>query len=361
MRSGTRGNKPVTMTQRIPYLILLLYVIMAVGCSTGREAFDPASKYSADQLHQDYLIFRGVLEESHPSLYWFTSKDSMDYYFDEGYLRIRDSMTEPEFRNILSYVANKIHCGHTSVKYSKKYSHYLDTVTQKMFPLSMKVWADSMAVVGNLNRRESVLRRGTIVTGINGYPFRQLTDTFSNYVSGDGYVTCGKYQVLSNRGMFGAMYRTVLGITDHFTVDYIDTAGLEKQTVITAYDPIADTALRSFTRSFRPTRDEVRTGVLNGARNMQIDTVLSSAYMTVNTFARGNHLRSFFKKSFREMRDRHIRYLVVDVRANGGGDAGLATMLTRYMAGKKFKLADSLYAVRRSSEYGKYIQLQPLY
>lgn len=349
------------MFKRIPYLILLLIVMLAVGCSTSKQAFDPGRKYPVQQLQQDYHVFRGLLEESHPSLYWFTSKDSMNYYFDQGYEAIKDSMTEPQFRNLLSFVANKIHCGHTSVKYSKKYTKYLDTVSLKMFPLSLKVWSDSMAVVSNLNRRDSVLTRGTIITGINGYPFRRLTDTFSNYVSGDGYVQCGKYQVLSNRGMFGALYRTVLGLSDRFTVDYIDTAGLQKETIVPVYDPGADTGLINFTRSFRAVRGDARSGFLNGARSLQVDTVLSSGYMTVNTFARGNQLRSFFKTSFRELKARHIHSLVIDVRSNGGGDAGLATMLTRYVAAKKFKLADSLYAVRRSSQYGKYIQLQPLY
>jgi len=331
------------MIQRIPYLILLLIVTLAIGCSSSRTAFDPNKKYPLPQLQQDYTVFREVLEESHPSLYWFTPKDSMGNYFKEGYNHIRDSMTEPEFRNILSFVANKIHCGHTAVKYSKKYSHYLDTVTLKIFPLSFKVWPDSMAVSGNLNRRDSILTRGTIVTGINGYHFRQLADTFSNYLSGDGFVLGGKYQVLSNRGMFGALYRNVLGLTDRFTVQYIDSAGLEKETVIPVYDPARDTALINFTKLFRkPAKEDSRNIVLNGSRNVQIDTMLSSAYMTVNTFARGNHLRSFFRRSFREIQKKHIRHLIIDVRSNGGGDAGIATMLTRYIANKKFKLADSL-------------------
>ncbi len=83
--------------------------------------------------------------------------------------------------------------------------------------------------------------------------------------------------------------------------------------------------------------------------------------MVLNTFSSGNHLRGFFRRSFREIKKREIKYLVVDVRNNGGGDAGNSTLLTKYSSKKKFKLADSLYTNRRSSRYGKHIELQPLY
>ena len=84
---------------------------------------------------------RTILEEHHPGLYWYTPKDSMDYYFHEGAAQLKDSMTEPEFRKVLTYVTSKINCGHTSVRSSKPYSKYLDTVRSKIFPLSMKIWS----------------------------------------------------------------------------------------------------------------------------------------------------------------------------------------------------------------------------
>src|SRR5690349_19004936 len=100
----------------------LAAVIILTGCSAGRQGsrtpFRPDKKYSPAELRADYSMFRNILEESHPSLYWYTSKDSMDYYFDQGYARLNDSMTEPEFRTLLAYVIAKVNCGHTSMRYS---------------------------------------------------------------------------------------------------------------------------------------------------------------------------------------------------------------------------------------------------
>lgn len=353
------------MRQRLPVFIVLLCTVMAIGCSSSRQSFQPVKKFPLVKLQADYRLFRNVLEESHPSLYWFTPKDSMDYYFDLGYRQLTDSMGETQFRNILSFVSSKIRCGHTTIKYSKKYSKYLDTLTQPMFPLALKVWGDTAAVLANLNRKDAILKRGTLITAIDGKPVTQITDSFFQYLAGDGHILSGKYQTLSNRGTFGNMYRNIYGLKDQFNITYLDSNGIEKQTMAPVYIPPPDTARTTTTarppRPPKPDREVPRPVVLRGSRNVQIDTTLLSAYMTVNTFTRGQGLKSFFRRTFRELRKRKIRHLVVDVRNNGGGDASNSTLLTRYLANQKFKLADSLYALRRSSKYGKHIELQPLY
>ena len=95
----------------------------------------------------------------------------LDYYFDAGISRITDSMTEPQFRTLLSYVISKINCGHTSIRYSKEYADYMDTCVAGSLPAgTCKIWDDTMLVYSNLNRRESMLNRGTVIRSINGMP-----------------------------------------------------------------------------------------------------------------------------------------------------------------------------------------------
>ena len=96
-------------------------------------AFRPDRKYAPEDLQKDYGVFRHVLESWHPSLYWYTSPDSMNYFFDEGSAALKDSMTEPQFRKVLSYVIAKVRCGHTSVSASQAYSRYLDTAKLQQF------------------------------------------------------------------------------------------------------------------------------------------------------------------------------------------------------------------------------------
>lgn len=344
----------------VQYGFLVLIAFLCTCCSSSKKTLHPNRKYPPEQLQKDYTLFRRILEESHPSLYWFTPKDSMDYYFDWGYRRIKDSMNERDFRMVMSYVITKIRCGHTSVRPSKKYIRYLDTAKLKLFPLSLKIWRDTMVVTWNLNQRDSVLRRGTIITAIEDRSTAQLIDTLLNYVTGDGYATVGKYQSLSNRGNFATLYRNVFGLPDTLQIQYLDSSGELRNTFLQSYDP-KDTIGKLRVNIREPGKRAIRQRELVASRNVQIDPSLGSAYMTVNTFSRGNRLKGFFKKSFRAIDRLKLQHLVIDVRANGGGDAGISTLLTQYLIDKKFKIADSLYTVKRSSQYRSYIKWQRIY
>ena len=75
------------------------------------------------------------MEKKHPSLYWYTPKDSMDYFFDEGYKAITDSMTELQFGwKILAPLTATIHCGHTSFSMSKGWNKFIKNKTHTFFP-----------------------------------------------------------------------------------------------------------------------------------------------------------------------------------------------------------------------------------
>src|SRR5579862_600633 len=352
--------------RRRPDLVLFIAAIslLCAACSGPRTAFDPAQKYALPQLQEDYSIFRNILEESHPGLYWYTSKDSMNYYFSQGFAALKDSMTEPQFRNILSYVITKVDCGHTTVRYSKRYTDYLDTANILLFPLGLKFWQDTMVVTANIDRHDSILRRGTVITSINGMTQRQLTDTLFDYMVTDGHSMTGKYQGLSNGFNFGSWYRNIFGLPNDISVRYLDVLGKENMTTIHPYNFRADTTRKMadiIIPHYHPSRRERKAQRQFAMRNLQVDTTGKTAFMTVNTFAHGNHLKKFFRSSFRLLKEQGIQNLIIDVRSNGGGDASNSTLLTRFIIDKKFKLADSLYAVTRGSKYNKYIDDSFLY
>ncbi|MEO6315114.1 MAG: S41 family peptidase [Chitinophagaceae bacterium] len=335
----------------------LAVCIFVTGCGSIKNSFNPNITYKKEQLQEDYRMFRNILEDAHPSLYWYASKDALDYFFDEGYKNIRDSMTEPQFRTLLSYVISKIDCGHTSVRFSKQYAKYIDTARLPQFPLGIKFWDDSAVIYTNNNRSDSVLTRGTIITAINNVPITTVRDSLFNFMVTDGYSIGHKYQSLSNLGTFGGLYQSVFGASDSFNIRYIDSNGVENNSVVKLFDIRKDSSFRSFLRTLPPlTKKQRRQNNRFSTRNIQVDSTGSTAYMTVSSFSDGNRLKSFFRNSFRVLKEKQVKNLVIDLRYNGGGNVALSTKLTQYMTDHPFKLADSLYAVRRLSKYEKHIK-----
>ena len=344
-------------------LWLLAAAILFTGCRAGRvSSFTPEKKYSLQQVQRDYGIYRYLLEQHHPGLYWYTPKEEMDHYLDLGWSQLKDSMTELQFRKVLIYVTAKINCGHTTVRSSKAWNKYSDTARLgKMFPLSMKVWEDAMVVTANLNRNDAVLKRGTVIRSVNGRNWKEISDSLMQFISGDGANRTGKYQTLSNRGYFGSLYTTVFGLSDKYTIGYLDSTGAERTVVVPVHDPAADTVGRG-TRVFRPSsvpkpsKKEFRQQRLNAIRLLKVDTVNHSAMMDLNSFGKNFGLRKFFRRSFHTLREMRISHLIIDVRSNGGGSVSNSTLLTRYLARGPFKVCDTLYAISRGGRYGRFIQ-----
>ena len=347
----------------LPVVYCLLSIVILSSCSVSKSSFSPSRKYSPEQLSKDYSIFRGALEESHPGVHWYRSKEEMDSYFAWGESQIKDSLEEEDFRKVLSYVISKINCGHTVVRSSKAFARYRDTSISKVFPLSLKIWhvassaeSDTVTIAANLIRKDTILTRGVVVKQINHQPVSTILDTLCQFISSDGYNKTHKFQSLSNRGGFGSAFTSLYGLKENYFINYVGDDGSEKSAVIQSYNPRADTLSRAaITRFARISPAERKKQILRAARDLRIDSANKIAYMDLGSFGRSLKLRAFFKSSFKEMRNKGSEHLVIDVRANGGGSVTNSTLLTKFIADKKFRVADSLYANTRNSRYKKYI------
>ena len=334
-------------------LLAWLLTILFLSCSVSKN-YSPDKKFSKEKLQADYALLRNILEEKHPSLYWYTGKDSMDYFFNEGYKTITDSLTELQFGwKIVAPLLNKIHCGHTSFSLSKNWNKFIRDKTIPSIPLYFKVWNDTLLITANLNRKDSVLKRGTLVTAINGIKNRETIKTIFNYLPQDGYEDNVNYIRLSTN--FPYFHRNVFGIYKTYSIQYIDSLGKEKKTFVPVFGISADTLKKI--KNFPPIKQKhlSRKEKLENVRSLK--THDSTAVMIINTFAGGKHLKSFFKQSFVSIKKNNIKNLVIDIRTNGGGDISNYVSLTKYIRATRFKVADTAASVSKSfAPYTKYIK-----
>lgn len=331
-------------------LSLLFIVTFFISCSVSKN-YNPNKKYSKEELQQDYSLLRNILEKKHPSLYWYTPKDSMDYFFNAGYKAIADSMTELQFGwKILAPITSTIHCGHTSFSMSKGWDKFIKRRNIPSFPLFLKVWNDTMVVTYNLNKSDTVLKQGTIITSINGIRSADVINIMFDYMVEDGYSENVNYIRLSTS--FPYFHRNIFGLYKTYNVGYIDEAG-NQQNVSIPYHNVPADSLRKRNRTPGIHRKITPQQKRENTRSLQIDT--SFALMTINSFSKG-HLRNFFRKSFRRIREQKVKNLVVDIRANGGGDINNYVMLAKFLRKTPFKVADTTEAISKSLHpYTKYI------
>lgn len=341
------------------FLPAAFFIVLFSGCAVNKKNYNPDRKFSRQELQQDYTLLRNILEKKHPSLYWYTAKDSMDYYFDSLYTNISDSMTELQFAwQVLAPLTHNIRCGHTSVGMSKQWNKFTRNKHIPSFPLFLKIWNDTMMVTGNLNRKDSVIKNGTIITSVNGLRSNDLVKKMFPYFPLDGYADNASYIRLSTN--FPYFHRNIFGIYKNYRVGYIDSTGEEKTTFLPMWVPPSDTGKKKkFVPKEKIPRQQLKEERRESYRSLGIDSATSTATITLNTFSTGSgiHLRRFIKQSFKKIRKQQAKNLIIDLRGNGGGEISMHILLAKYIRSSPFKVADTAYAVSKSlSPYSKYIR-----
>ncbi len=338
---------------------LFLFVLLLYSCASSYKNYNPNKKYSTQQLQQDYSLLRNILEQKHPSLYWYTPRDSMDMYFAKYYSNIKDSMTEQQFGwKIIAPLTDKIHCGHTSFSRSKAYNKWADGKKIPSFPLLLKCWNDTLAITANLNRKDSVLKRGMLITSINGIKNAELINTLFGYMTEDGYAINVNYSRISNS--FPYYHRNIYGVSKMYAVTYLDKSGNEQQINIPAFGLMEDSTKKfkdSAVAIRQPQQKKItRQERLRDIRSLAVDTTNNTAIITINSFS-GGSLRKFYRQTFRYIKNTGIDHVVLDIRSNGGGRIRLSTLLTKYVTRVNFKVADTAYAVVKSLQpFSKHIK-----
>jgi hypothetical protein len=328
------------------FKLVLVFCSLFFGVSVmAQKKLADAPKIPPALLIKDLQTLHAILEKNHPSIYWYTSKDSMDFYFSSALASVKDSMTAWNFKNVVaSYLAN-IKCGHTSVHFSPKLTKQYANYKFPEFPLQLKVWKDSAVVIWNLHTKDSILKRGTIVTAINQLPIKPLVDSIYEIMSTDGNSINFKSQVLTNN--FAGWYKARFGDADSaYQISYIDSAGNATTTSIAAYvpqKPKKDSLLALSAVSSKP---QTPKPVAPKKWTLLVDSTGNTAFMNLSSFS-GTGLRKFIRQSFRTIKTRGVKNLVIDLRSNGGGNIKNSTRLSQYIADHSFKIADSVVASNR--------------
>ena len=100
-------------------IILLLIVASLSSCGSSKKYNQKLKiKHSVDKLKADLAIIKTSLEEAHPGLYWYITKEKLDFKFDSIKSLLKDSMSSVAFYRMTAPVVSDVKCGHTRLIYA---------------------------------------------------------------------------------------------------------------------------------------------------------------------------------------------------------------------------------------------------
>ena len=347
------------------YLLALISLLLIQCNSIKNQNAHLDDLISENDLKTDVDFAYKKIQKLHPRLFWYISKEKLDYKFDSLKSTITKPLTTFDFYKKLNASVYAIKQGHMfiypSVKqYTKKETKAL--AKKGIGPLSQfdfEVFDGKLYVAKNKSYNKTI-KSGTEVVAINGKKTTDLLNEYQNWFTSDGNNKTFKKNFLGKR--FSNFYTFENGLKDSIIYDFkyndtlksiaikrkvIDTAGTNKNSI----KKQITTAEKEKARALKKKKDvfgyNETTQLYN--RNLKfIEKDSTIAVMKINGFNLGDS-DTFYKESFTKIQAHKSKFLVIDLRDNGGGRLKEISNLYAYLADSTFVFLDKSEVVSKTS------------
>lgn len=283
---------------------------------------------------EDFTVFRNILTESHPSLYRYQSKATIDSAFQSAAAQISGPLTADEFWRILSPVIVSIRSGHTELSPSNaetywERQHPVASLPPFFYARENKIWM--------LVRKKGATRYKYVpVKQIDRQPADQLLHLLKQYTPGEARSDQWADYKLQAAG-FSTIYGLVLGYKPVYNVVFTDSLGTEKSVTLKAQHVLPRMSADQYRHYLEDKKDE-----LNQALTVTYPPGLSAtAVLKIRSFTYLNYYLSFHEEFFKLMQQDKIENLVIDLRGNNGGFSKIGLDLMRYLVRGRFTEIES--------------------
>lgn len=308
--------------------IAIAFTFWMLLCRNANAQPDSGAVYrrilSPVELKEDFGAFRSALTGHHPDIYRYQSPAIIDRLLDSCQTTLTKPMSALAFANLTRFVVSAIQCGHTSANFP---GGMLEQYAASVPVLPLKIWfAQGRGYV--LCSREKVVAAGSEVLSIDGEPMGKIYENLLRYLPTDGAIRTKKNAVLNNDA-FPFLYNFVYGEKKQFSVAFKTGDGaIQEVTVRAAFF------------------EENPCGLPGNNPKSLLEVSYhdsTSAVMSIRTFSKdqitgsGQDFERFLDSTFRELKVRKVRTLILDLRGNGGGDDVYGALLYAFLTDRPFR------------------------
>lgn len=342
-------------------VVVLINVILCISCQSIKQFNEGLSQpISVEKLQSDVDYSYQKLKQLHPKLYWYISKEKLDYKFDSLKKSIQQPMTGLTFYKELSQVTKSVGQGHLGISPSlKKYSKRELKLLKKEGKAALNQFDfefidNKLIILKNRSRHD--IKENTEVVLINNEKPSDLIATYKKRVASDGYNTTFHNRYLGksfamfytlDKGKLQDSIQLVLKLEDKDSLFVVkrDTFGTNSK----------DDKIKL---SKKETKEKAKFNSKYGfnketktfTRELKfIENDSTTALMTIKQFNNGNS-HGFYEESFNKLSVANAKNLIIDLRNNPGGRLFEIGDLYSYLANEPFVFIDDYEVVSRTSK-----------
>jgi hypothetical protein len=311
------------------FTLLLSFLVISISLSSQPTVLD--KKYDKDSA---VSLYRNLFREvplSHPGFYTYHSPQAMNAYIDSIlHTFAGDSVTGWEIYRKMKPVVGKIGCLHTGLAISDAQKKLMDSMPN-LLPFQLFIRDHKAWITKNVSEDKSI-EPGTEITRINGRSIEELLAIILPAIPSDGYNMTMKYLALYHD--FPGWYRSMVGLSPQFTIGIIRNGKMEERRVPAVSNN--NVASPGFLKE------------IEYSRQLEFEIINQTGFLAIHSFAKTDikasdqRFKKFMKRTFRELKEKKVPNLVVDLRHNTGGTDANAARFASYFFDKPFNYWDRI-------------------
>lgn len=322
-------------------LMLFLFILSPVGAQEGGGKTADGDSLrtrvlSRQEMQDDFRYLRKALEETHPGLYRYNTREHMQQEMDSLYGLLKADMKFYDYYRLLAGLIADIRCAHTNILPAKMGS--LST-TCKTFPYAVLYFGNEVRILLN-GSTDTVIKPGYELLAINGRPIDKINEVIFRHLWSDGYVETWKRRALAD-AYFSFFYYLFVEQPDHFSFTCKNEKGeiIKMEAPATVFSTLNSNLLRNpvnaaVLRAYLPRNKLDRK---KGWR-VEIYKERDAAVLTIRGFGKGKTgdeaalmMRKFMDATMTTVKKSKVGNLIIDLRDNRGGWDNQGEVLYTYL------------------------------
>lgn len=307
-----------------PYQLLHDQMDEFLDIKSRKLTFHKGFKLASDELRQDLLHLKGMMEEYQIPLYRYASKSEIDSVFAKALNMPDDSTDYFEFIGNLAHVFSTLGCMHSGWGHAQYYKDYRKD-NLKIFPFEVFLDEGHLYILENYSM-DLDLKPGMEILSINNQGIDEIVEELSNCMAADGRSDNVRRKAVSD--YFRMAYSNFVARPDYFELEISDNGQNFNFTI-----PALKLASIDSTKLSR-----YSSPVLKDKASMKISLIdsISTAVYTIKSFRneilnhQGINFEAFNNSVFELLNERNIDNLIIDLRDNYGGWTGNGRELFSY-------------------------------
>jgi len=321
--------------------------VLSNGIGKKPSLPDYAKTIPSGELKEDLDFLFKTIEEVHPNMYAYTSKEEFDPLREQLYKRINCSMNQLEFYKLVAPAVAAIKNSHTFV-----YPPYLDEFKSYylggglVFPLEIS-WDEQNPVVCKNYSNDSLPPNCELLV-INGRSVREMFADFSELFAAEGKHPY-RCQLTNNPDSLRILLFLEYGQIESWNLQIRSEDGEVNNHTIRSvpateilHKKAKDNDVASkFRYQYFPDHNAVLLEIKSFGGKLDQPEVFRHAF------------KQFLNKSFRKIQKQKASNLIIDVRDNEGGGDNFVHLLLEYLTSKPYKLYDKGVVKISAQSHGK--------